>query len=181
MKTREIVDNEFEKIILKELDGINDLELLILKGHILIEFSLNKFISDLNDGGIDVDKTNFSFYSKIYVAELLGLFKSKDHLKVSIVDINKLRNQIAHKLSFDKKLLEKIIAVYIKLNVSGSKVDKAKSDFENLYYIIIAVCGLIMGKKIANQKIKRFTFDQLKLLMKENPEKFSTEFNNYGK
>ncbi len=181
MKTREISDNEYKEILIKELDGINDLELLILKGHILIEFSLNKFINDLNDGGVDVDKTNLSFYSKICVAELLGLFKLKDHLKESIVDINKIRNQIAHKLSFDQKLLNKIIAAFIKLNVAGSGIGKEQSDFKNLYYIIIAICGLTMGKKIANQKIKKFTIEQLKLLMKENPEKFVAEFNNYGK
>lgn len=92
-----------------------------------------------------------------------------------------MRNQIAHKLSYDQKLLNKIIAIFVKLDVTESRIEKGKSDFENLYYVIIAICGLIMGKKIQNQKIKKFTFDKLKLLMNENPEIFTSEFKNYGK
>jgi len=77
MKTKGITDIEYRKMLLKELNNINDLELLILKGHVLIEFSLNKFINDINDDGIDVDKSNFSFYTKIHVAELLGFSNQK--------------------------------------------------------------------------------------------------------
>ncbi len=181
MGTQDINDSGYRDMLLKELNGIEDLELLILKGHILIEYSLNKFINDINNGGIDIDKTNFTFYSKISIAELLGLFKANDHLKESIVMVNRLRNQIAHNLSFDKSLLKKIISIYVKLNVHGSRIKKGKTDFENFYYIVIAICGLTIGKKMANQKIKKFSNQKLSLLRNENPEGFDAEFKNYGK
>ncbi|MCH4824548.1 hypothetical protein ML462_15350 [Gramella lutea] len=180
MRTKEIKDKDFESILRTELEGINDLELMILKGHILIEYSLNKFIDDINEGNLDIDKTNFNFSSKIRIAEFLGLFKKKDHLKESIDDINKLRNQIAHQLKYDEKLMQKIIALYLKLNIPGSRISKEKNDIENFYFIIIVNCGLIMGKKLGQQKIKNFTTNTLQNLRSQNPKKFDLDFKNFN-
>jgi len=179
MRTKEIKDKNFESILKRELEGISDLELMILKGHILIEYSLNKYIDDINDGNLDIDKTNFNFSSKIRIAEFLGLFKKKDHLKESINDINKLRNQIAHQLKFDENLMLKIITLHLKLNIPGSRINKDKNDLENFYFIIIANCGLIMGKKIGQQKIKDFSNMTLQNLRSQNPEKFDSDFKNF--
>jgi len=180
MKTQKISDREFRDLLLKELDGIKDFELLILKGHILIEYSLNKYINEVNDGGIDIDGKNFTFHKKITVAEMLGLFKMKGFLRESIIDINRLRNQIAHKLSFEEKITKGIIKVFVEIDEPESGIEKEKSDFENFYYIVIAICGLIIGRKMAMKKIKKFTTFQLQAALKKNPEKFQEEFKNFA-
>ncbi len=180
MKTKEISDSEYRDILMKELDGINNIELLILKGHILIEYSLNKFINDVNDGEVDIDQTNFTFYNKILVAEFLGLFKNKDHLRENLININKLRNQIAHKLFYEEELLKRIIEKYVALNIFGSEIEKNKPDFENFYFIIISICGLTIGKKMGAQKIKQFTFHKMKSLADEDQEKLRLEFDKFS-
>ncbi len=179
MKIQKMSDPEFENLLLNELDNIEDLELLIIKGHILIEYSLNKFINDVNDGGINIDKTSFTFHNKITISELLGLFKRVDSLKQSIIDVNKLRNQIAHTLSYEKKLLKKLIEIFIEIDEPNSGIFKENSDFQNFYNIVIAICGLIIGRKIATEKTIKFNKYKLQMEMKNNPEKFKSEYLNF--
>lgn len=179
MKTKDIQDQNFEIILRGELDGIKDLELMILKGHILVEYSLNKFIDDTNEGILQIDDTMFNFSSKVRIAEFLGLFKKKDHLKESINILNKIRNQIAHQLEYDERLLQSLIKLFLEFNIEGSAIKQENEKLKNLYFIIIAICGLIMGKKLAQQKIKSFTRETLKIIQAKDPDKFESDFKNF--
>jgi hypothetical protein len=180
MKTKEISDKEYQDLLFSELDNITDLELLILKGHILVEYSLNKFINEVNNGGVDIDKINFTFHKKITIAEILGLFNKKDFLKQSIVDINKLRNQIAHTLTYEEKLLKGLIKGFVEMDKpDDTGIHEESSDFSNFYNILIAICATIMGKKLAAVKLIKFTKHKLRMEMKSSPEKFEQDLLNF--
>lgn len=64
MKHRKILDEEFEQLILSSINNLNDLELVILKGQILVEYALNKFIDDLSNDNFYIHKENFQFSQK---------------------------------------------------------------------------------------------------------------------
>ena len=80
------------------LDSKNDLELLILKGHLLLEIIL--------DSALDTNEIcgykNYSFYKKIDCLKKLSVNeKQKFDLVISLLlEINSLRNKLAHEYFF---------------------------------------------------------------------------------
>ena len=133
MKHKKIKDEDFEKLIYSEIESISDFELLILKGHILVEYSMNKFIEDIADRSFDIYKENFQFVQKTKICKALGLFKSTEHpLEEIITTLNKIRNSIAHYLAYDESELEKLISLYRKMS---DKVNPIQDSWENLKII----------------------------------------------
>lgn len=141
---------DFEKEYPEELgeilmDKIDETEIIILKCHLVIEYALNHLITKVGKNRLDIDKARFTFSNKTKIAQLLGLFeRESDELKIFINDLNKIRNQIAHSLSYDEKLIEKIC------NYPDSydeKKWKNKSDFLKVMIRIKTsyMCGMIKG------------------------------------
>ena len=127
------------------IDKIDDTEIIILKCHLVVEYALNHLIIKVGKNRLDIDKARFTFSNKVKIAQLLGLFESKsDELKIFIDDLNKIRNQIAHRLSYDESLLEKIC------NYPDSFDNEKwnnKSDFLKMMIRIKTtyMCGMIKG------------------------------------
>jgi hypothetical protein len=90
--------------------NFNDLDLYILKCHLIMEHELNKFIEVSTRQRLTMEVANFTFSQKIKIATLLGAFDDEDAKSISsfLKEINKLRNHIAHKLTFDRDHLNKI-------------------------------------------------------------------------
>jgi ABC-type Zn uptake system ZnuABC Zn-binding protein ZnuA len=62
-KTSNLDKEEFKTLIKKNIMKINNLDLIILKGHLLIEFLINKFLqSHSDDETLDISKENFQFH-----------------------------------------------------------------------------------------------------------------------
>lgn len=87
-----------------------DLENLIIKGHLIIEQSINKFIQSQAIAKTNLDDVPFS--TKVKIAQLLGLFHNKNSPYKNIILLNRLRNSIAHKLDTDMKLFESFISSF---------------------------------------------------------------------
>lgn len=122
-------------------------ELIILKAHLLIEYALNQFIQTCNLSNSDFEKMNFTFSNKIKIATLFGLFNSNDDLLNYITDLNRLRNQVAHKHEFDETLYEKI--VNYPEGFKGQNKWKTKEEYcEGMMAIKSSfMCGYITSKK----------------------------------
>lgn len=99
MKEEFSLDPLWEFAVFIHLDAKSDLELILLKGHLLLETVLTVV---LKRNGLDsVD--NLSFYRKTIDFELINF---KDSTKLALIakalkEINRLRNQLAHEFSFD--------------------------------------------------------------------------------
>lgn len=98
-KVKEKYDILVELAVWGHLDSKTDLELILLKGHLVIEQILEV---KLNRCGIKNRKT-FSFYSKILALEKLNFVQSekKKIILDSLRKLNKLRNNLAHDFYFD--------------------------------------------------------------------------------
>ncbi|MBS1600607.1 MAG: hypothetical protein JST75_20450 [Bacteroidetes bacterium] len=147
--------DEFRDFIIKQLEGIENVELFILKGHILIEYALNKYIDSFSQHDESFEDARFGFASKIQICKILGLFfgNVNDNLERQLLIINKIRNQIAHTLDFEERLL---LDLY---NLSAGEIDElakySKQDkgLVMLHDIIPWICGNIMGRlKLFRQK-----------------------------
>lgn len=86
-------------------------EIIIIKCHLLIEYALDYFINTITDGRYEEENFDFTFSQKHKIAILLGLDHANLHneIRIFIEELNKLRNQIAHNIEFDTKLLDKIV------------------------------------------------------------------------
>ncbi len=88
-----------EWAVWEHLDSKIDLELILLKGHLLLEVVLNATLSKINNR----DYNNYSFHRKIMALEKLDFEdkRRKSSIVSSLKKINKLRNQLAHEFNFD--------------------------------------------------------------------------------
>jgi len=105
------------------LDSKTDLELILLKGHLLIETILETVLKRNNI----LDCENYSFYRKITVLESFEVVNKlkMDFIIASLRDINRLRNKVAHEFHFDIENGEfEIWASNILNNLKGAKFTK---------------------------------------------------------
>ena len=105
---RNLKMEDYQKFVLEHLSDIPNLELLILKGHILVEYAINLYLESLSKANqSDFFKENFTFSNKLTILKHFGNLGSKDdNLYQEIHLLNKLRNDIAHKLTYNEKHLQ---------------------------------------------------------------------------
>lgn len=176
MKHKHIEDENFKDFIYDNLIVIENIELLILKGHVLIEYSINKYIQELSDKEFDIYDENLLFIQKIKISKSLGLFngaKQKELLDL-LLHLNKIRNTVAHFLEFDKNEINKLIINFQKFNHEKKiiKITDEEDIRKKLIEMINSLCGFIIGTKQSQLNIKKFTHSILKTLYNKNPEKF---------
>lgn len=81
------------------LDAKNDLELILLKGHLLLETVLEVSLSRCEI----TNYQNYSFFKKIKAFENINFKETERHKFIicSLKEINRLRNNLAHEFHFD--------------------------------------------------------------------------------
>lgn len=93
------IDPLVEWAVWCHLDSITDLELILLKGHLILDTILESVLKRNNFP----DCENYSFYRKIIALETFEIENKfqKDLIISSLRDINKMRNNVAHEFHFD--------------------------------------------------------------------------------
>tara|TARA_R110002072_G_scaffold35506_3_gene105052 strand:+ start:1298 stop:1732 length:435 start_codon:yes stop_codon:yes gene_type:complete len=95
------IDFLFEWAVWGHLDSKTDLELILLKGHLLLETVLETSLSRCK-----INKSeDYSFYKKIKAFETIKFKETEKHKFIvrSLNKINRLRNNLAHEFHFDIK------------------------------------------------------------------------------
>ncbi|REG83351.1 hypothetical protein [Winogradskyella sediminis] len=144
-KIRNLTIDEFYVFTEEQLDGISDFELLILKGHILVEYTLNCYLEAISkDKDSDFFKENLSFSIKVKIAKHFGQLGSvDDNLIKELTILNKLRNDIAHSLSYKKEHLTELFSELSKKSPSGLISDSKNSQQERFIGVISFITGAI--------------------------------------
>ena len=117
------IDPFIEWIVWAHLDSQNDLELILLKGHLLLESVIDITLSRNKIS----NQKNYSFYRKI--KELGKIEFSDSERKKNIIlflsELNKLRNKLAHDFEFEIKNGDlELLATKILNNLKGRKFAK---------------------------------------------------------
>ncbi|MCK0157116.1 hypothetical protein MWU65_08005 [Cellulophaga sp. F20128] len=143
--------DEFEELILNQFKNIFDLELLILKGHIITEFTINCYLENLsNKTEANFFKERYNHSLKIGMIEHFGKFGEKSTgLIKSLRLLNKIRNGIAHTLTVNENLIQEYI---------NSVIQIASEDFINPDYEIRLRFSMATGYLCA--EIFREYYDQ---------------------
>jgi hypothetical protein len=143
MQTIEPIDpKELYLEIHKQIIGIENLELLILKGHLLIEFVLNLAIDRLSKVKINSDRLRFT--DKVNLVQRLGLYSKDRNETIATVKIfNNVRNALAHDLKFDKSLLQPL---FDKITRTTNENFEGESDIAKLQRSIGSLTGRLAGQ-----------------------------------
>jgi hypothetical protein len=165
---------EFRDFTLKNLASIDDLQLLIIKGHILLEYSLNKYVAGCAANSFDINSTNLTFANTLHIASALGLFHDdeSDLLQEKIKKINSLRNEIAHQMEYNESIIKSLISLFLSDDSVSDFIKKTNSDLDNLRYIIVFICGEINGRRDAQIHINKLTKTLLSEDLELNPDRF---------
>ncbi|MBK7227240.1 MAG: hypothetical protein IPH96_18190 [Saprospiraceae bacterium] len=108
-KCAEEFASDFKKFT--EIEGI------IIRGHIVVERQLIKAIERTVSKPMEFEPERLSFSNKLMLSNMLGV---SDLFKKELNALNKLRNQVAHSLKYDDKLIVLIIQEVNKKNKSLS-------------------------------------------------------------
>lgn len=117
------IDILVEWAVWGNLDSKTDLELILLKGHLLLETILQV---TLNRNGIK-NCENFSFFRKIQLFKEIEFSdrKKSDFIALSLFDLNKMRNELAPNFHFEIENGElELWALTIRNNLKGKKFTK---------------------------------------------------------
>ena len=115
---------------LAEIFGDIDREsLVVIKGHLLIEESLNFIIENFVHHHDFMNKANLSFYQKLNIARSMSLSEQNNSVWLLIEKLNTLRNDFAHRLNSEKR--EEKIKLIISLYNSEMKGDEFEKDWKN--------------------------------------------------
>ena len=138
---------EFKKLLLNHFINIYDLELLILKGHIITEFTINCYLENLSNS-IDANffKERYNHNLKIGMIEHFGKFGDRSlGIVKSLRLLNKIRNEIAHTLTINEQLIQE----YVNSVSQIASEDFINPDYEIRLKFSMAtgyLCGEIFGE-----------------------------------
>ena len=106
MESMEEID-DYYKFVQEYLWDIQEIELLVLKGHNLIEHSMNRYIADLVMRPEEFYKQRLTFAQKLGIMKFMTVI----HLKIfeMLTLFNRVRNELSHNLHADKELIDKFL------------------------------------------------------------------------
>ena len=86
----------------KHLGKAENVEIILLKGHMVIEQILNELLSLYIKEENDLEKLNLTFSKKLELLKALEKSKGFSNRELNhLNELNRIRNKLAHKLDFD--------------------------------------------------------------------------------
>jgi len=150
---------EKHKELAKVFGEIDKESLVVLKGHLLLEESLNFIIENFVHHSDFINKAKLSFYQKLNVARAMSLTEQNNSMWTLIEKINTLRNDFSHRLESDKR--EEKINLIISLYKSEMKGSEFEHDWENedlptfLAFVISLCLGFLAGFESEVERFQR--------------------------
>lgn len=115
--------NSAVDLVKEKLAEIDDLEIIILKGHLLIENAIENNL-ELLIGQANISDLKLRFEQKLLLFHYLDCRMTRDGIETSelyliLKSINILRNSVAHKLDPNHEELEFLLSEHDRLTIHG--------------------------------------------------------------
>ncbi len=121
----------------------NNLEYAILKTHLIVEYALTQYIRCTSSVSVEPESLRFSFSEKLEIAILHGFGSGCPTSVPSVELLNRIRNQVAHRFSFDMQLVNELI------RINSEDIDvRALTDRQRIAYLrrwCHFICGMMAG------------------------------------
>ncbi len=155
---RDLTMDEFYELVEKETLEIRDTALMILKGHIIIEYALNCYLESISiKGSSDFFKETFTFSTKIKLIRYFGHLGSKNKGIIRELELlNSLRNDIAHSLDYNENNLIRFLDEIEKKKANIYLERNRYPKFEQMKIAISFLAGLILGAAKSNSTPKQY-------------------------
>jgi len=136
-------NDDLKQWVKNNLPSDSDIELIVLKGHLLIEECLNSIIDAAKLNNSCLGNLDLNFYKRVILVNTLCWKSPEDKIWNFILQINKLRNDLAHNL--DSKKRERLILDVIHMHIDildsdlieETKAMSIKRQIELSFYLII--------------------------------------------
>lgn len=110
IKEVEELEAQIKTLLKQEIPKSRNLDLVILKCHLLVEYMMNQFITLTAKHKFDISKERFTFSQKLSIVHAFG-FHLDPTMLPSIEVLNRLRNQVAHTLALDRDLVDTLLKI----------------------------------------------------------------------
>ena len=155
--------DQYYKFVQEYLWDIPDIELLVLKGHNLIENAINRYIETIVIRPDEFYKQNLSFSQKIAIMKFMTVI----HLKIfeMLTLFNKLRNELSHNLHADKNKIENFLIQWTYRGDERVIEYYGKDNLLAMKYAIRNICVELnfgrIGASLTNHIFNQKKFDEL--------------------
>lgn len=135
---------KYHQEFLKHFGEVDELALIVLKSHLIIEAALDNLMALIFFHPHHVHDGRFSFVHKVQMARAYCLRKNQNAIWGQILAINALRNEVAHSLEGDNRAqrLQKVRGTYLAgADANLKKAHQEASDNE----IVLFACAECVG------------------------------------
>lgn len=136
----EEIDDHLSQVPRDHFPRTGNLEYAILKTHLIVEFAITQFICGSSPVLVKPETLRFSFVEKLEIAVLLGFGFGCPTTIPSAELLNRIRNQVAHRFCFDRRLVDELI------RINREDVDVARLTDRQKIACLRRLCFAICGK-----------------------------------
>lgn len=139
------LSQDLEQTIADNFPETDNLEYAILKCHLLVEYTIVRYISCMSFHQLDPESIRFTFAQKLDVAAMLGFGAYCDLTIPSVELLNRVRNQVAHRFTIDRTIIDEIYRWWTEdPDVVDTATDEDRIGF--LAWFCSFLAGSISGK-----------------------------------
>jgi hypothetical protein len=128
-----------QKLAEEHFRYVDETAQIVLKGHLLIEESLDSIISTFVVHPEFVEMANLGFAQKLSIARGMSLNEHKNEMWEIAAKLNSLRNEIAHKLDSPKRAAKTKEVIDLYLRLSADMPDSTHRKHEDHVLVSFAV------------------------------------------
>jgi hypothetical protein len=133
------IEKELELIVRFQFPRTHNLEYAILKAHLIVEHGIEQYVRAFSPNTVDAKALRFSSSQKLDIAYLMG-FGGGPTLIPTIELLNRVRNQVAHKFSIDRSLVDELL----RINAEDYDTYLPKNDRERIRGLKM-MCHFVLG------------------------------------
>jgi len=137
------LENEIKEKLKEHIPRSRNLELVILKCHLLVEFMFNQYIDLIAHTEGVIESERFTFKQKETLMHMLG-FPSDPVFFPTVDLLNSIRNAVAHTLTIDRKKIDHLIRINSEVPEDAKRLtDNQRATA--LKQITTFLCGQMLG------------------------------------
>lgn len=102
MKQEKILEEDLE-LLARGFGTVDREALIVIKGHLLLEESLNFIIEKFVHHPANIERARLSFYQKVFLVKSMSVSNNDDNIWNLVEKLNSLRKDFAHNLESERR------------------------------------------------------------------------------
>jgi hypothetical protein len=141
----------------EQLQNVDELTLVILKGHLLVEEMLTRILETFVFHPEHLEKCNLRFAQKVELARSVSLDEHQNPMWKLVIALNTLRNELAHSLDSPKRQskIDALMSTYFEVNSGMEGIEEHKK-LEDKIVAAFAIALCLGFLSTFEQEVQRF-------------------------